>query len=149
MSRSGRSLLNKCVNLLLIELSVYPTHRPAGQQFFCPSCHVLHVRELFFPYYSEQVNIEFDLAPGMYDIDETQSFISIEKVPKWAVQSDVLLIESFHISSLSMSTERTNRLFSTCHEERFVRRSMKTCTSPPPTPPLKVLSIDTVVIGIE
>jgi hypothetical protein len=44
--------------------------------------HVLHVCEAFFPYYSEQLNIDFDLALGFYDMDEPQSFISIEKAPK-------------------------------------------------------------------
>jgi hypothetical protein len=90
----------------------------------------LHVREIFFTYYFEKSNIKFDLAPGFYYIDETQSFISIENALKSALRSDVLRTKSVHKMSLFRSMERTNRILSTFDGERFVRRSMKTCPSP-------------------
>jgi hypothetical protein len=65
------------------------THSLAGQQIFCPVVpNILylipldvHVRKIFSPYYPEKTNLEFDLAPGFYHIDETQSFIFIAQIP--------------------------------------------------------------------
>jgi hypothetical protein len=104
----------------------------------------LHAREIFFPYYSKKLNIEFDLAAGFCYLVETHSFISIENTPEWPVKSNALCTESVHEISLFRSTERIKRNLSIYDDDRFVRLFVKTCV-----PALKVLSTDAVAAGIE